>query len=194
MREFFQLAGIVTLVSVLSAWALSYTYTITKPIIDRNRYQKMIRTITLVLPPFDNRPDKDVVRIPNGKGETIEFFVARKDGKPAGVAFKSLVNGYGGKISLIIGVTPEGKIYGIHVLDQNETPGLGNKIASEDFTKQFLGKDLVSSRWEVKNMGGDFDQITAATVSSRAMTKGIKEGLTLFQSHAEKILKTGDKG
>jgi len=194
MREFFHLAGIVTLVSIISAWALSYTYTITKPIIDLNRYQKKIKMITLVLPPFDNQPEKDVIQIPNGKGEMTEFYVGRKNGKPAGVAFKSSVNGYGGKISLIIGVNPEGKVYGLSVLDQNETPGLGNKIASEAFAKQFLNKDLSSSQWEVKRMGGDFDQITAATISSRAMTKGIKEGLTLYQTHAEKILKTGEKG
>ena len=191
MREFFRLAGILTLVSVLSAWALSYTYTITKPIIEVKRYQKKVAAIAQVLPPFNNQPEKEKVKIPNGQGEPVEFYVGKKDGIPTGVAFRSTSVGYGGKISLMIGVTPDGKVYGLQVLDQNETPGLGSKATQEKYTKQFLGKDLGSSRWEVKKAGGDFDQVTAATVSSRAITRGIREGLTLYQAHAQKILKAG---
>jgi len=191
MREFFQLAGILTLISVLSGWALSYTYTITKPIIEVKRYEKKVAAIAQVLPPFNNQPEKEAVKIPNGQGEAVEFYVGRKDGAPTGVAFRGTAVGYGGKISLMIGVTPDGKVYGLQVLDQNETPGLGNKATQESYTKQFLGKELSSSRWEVKKAGGDFDQVTAATVSSRAITKGIREGLTLYRAHAEKILKAG---
>lgn len=191
MREFFQLTGILTLVSVLSGWALSYTYTLTKPIIEVKRYEKRVAAIAQVLPPFDNRPEKEVVSIPGERGEPVEFYVGKKDGAATGVAFRSAAVGYAGRIALMIGVTPDGKVYGLAVLDQNETPGLGNKITQESFTGQFLGKDLDTSRWEVKKAGGDFDQITAATVSSRAITKGIREGLTLFQAHREKILKTG---
>lgn len=191
MREFLRLAGILTLVSIISAWALSSTYNITKPIIDLKRYQKKIEALALVLPPFDNQPDKEMVKLTTEKGEVIEFYVGRKNGQPTGIAFKKNTVGYGGNIGLMIGVTPEGKIYGIQVMEQNETPGLGAKISHPNFLKQFTNKDLSSTRWEVKKMGGDFDQISAATVSSRAITKGIKEGLNFFQSNREKILKQG---
>lgn len=191
MREFLRLAGILTLVSVISAWALSSTYNITKPIIDLKRYQKKIEALALVLPPFDNQPDKEMVKLTTEKGEVIEFYVGRKNGQPTGIAFKKNTVGYGGNIGLMIGVTPEGKIYGVQVMEQNETPGLGAKISHPNFLKQFTNKDLSSTRWEVKKLGGDFDQISAATVSSRAITKGIKEGLSFFQSNREKILKQG---
>lgn len=191
MREFLRLAGILTLVSIISAWALSSTYNITKPIIDLKRYQKKIEALSQVLPPFDNQPDKEMVKLTTEKGEVIEFYVGRKNGEPTGVAFKKNTVGYGGNIALMIGVTPQGKIYGIQVMEQNETPGLGAKISHPNFLQQFTNKDLASTRWEVKKMGGDFDQISAATVSSRAITKGIKEGLNFFQSNKEKILKQG---
>jgi len=191
LREFLRLAGILTLVSIISAWALSSTYNITKPIIDLKRYQKKIEALSQVLPPFDNQPDKEMVKLTTEKGEVIEFYVGRKNGEPTGVAFKKNTVGYGGNIALMIGVTPQGKIYGIQVMEQNETPGLGAKISHPNFLKQFTNKDLASTRWEVKKMGGDFDQISAATVSSRAITKGIKEGLNFFQSNKEKILKQG---
>ncbi len=189
MREFFQLAGILTLISALAGWALSYTYTLTKPTIEANRLQKKIEMIAHVLPPFDNRPEQDLIQITNAKGEPEDFYVGRREGKLTGVAFRSTAKGYGGNISMMIGVTPEGKIYGMKILEQNETPGLGNKISQEKYTSQYLNKELESSRWDVKKMGGDFDQITAATVSSRAVARGVKEGLTLFQTHAGKILK-----
>jgi len=191
LREFLRLAGILTLVSIISAWALSSTYNITKPIIDLKRYQKKIEALSQVLPPFDNQPDKEMVKLTTEKGEVIEFYVGRKNGEPTGVAFKKNTVGYGGNIALMIGVTPQGKIYGIQVMEQNETPGLGAKISHPNFLQQFANKDLASTRWEVKKMGGDFDQISAATVSSRAITKGIKEGLNFFQSNKEKILKQG---
>lgn len=191
MREFLRLAGILTLVSIISAWALSSTYNITKPIIDLKRHQKKVEALAQVLPPFDNYPEKEMVKIATEKGEVIEFYVGRKHGQPSGVAFKKNTVGYGGNIVLMIGVTPEGRIYGIQVMEQNETPGLGSKISQPNFLRQFSNKDLASTRWEVKKMGGDFDQVTAATVSSRAITKGIKEGLSFFQSQKEKILKQG---
>jgi electron transport complex protein RnfG len=191
LREFLRLAGILTLVSIISAWALSSTYNITKPIIDLKRYQKKIEALSQVLPPFDNQPDKEIVKLTTEKGEVIEFYVGRKKGELTGVAFKKNTVGYGGNIALMIGVTPQGKIYGIQVMEQNETPGLGAKISHPNFLQQFTNKDLASTRWEVKKMGGDFDQISAATVSSRAITKGIKEGLNFFQSNKEKILKQG---
>lgn len=189
MREFLRLAGILTLVSIISAWALSSTYNITKPIIDLKRYQKKMEALAVVLPPFDNQPDKEIVKLTTEKGEVIEFYVGRKNGQPTGIAFKKNAVGYGGNIGLMIGVTPQGKIYGIQIMEQNETPGLGAKISQANFLQQFINKDLTSSRWEVKKMGGDFDQVTAATISSRAITKGLKEGLNFFQSNKEKILK-----
>ena len=86
-------------------------------------------------------------------------------------------------------VTPDGKVYGVDILNQKETPGLGAKVAQKTFTQQFQGKGLEKSRWDVKKMKGDFDQVTAATISSRSVIEGVKEGLSLYQKHADQILK-----
>ena len=189
MREFIQLAGILTLISVLSAWSLSYTYTVTQPVIEANRYKKRVEAIAAVLPPFDNQPAKEKKVITNSKQETVEFYIGKKNNQVTGVAFRTFAKGYGGQIAIMIGVTPQGKIHGIDILNQTETPGLGAKITQKSFIQQFRGKDLEKSRWEVKKMKGDFDQVTAATISSRSMIEGVKEGLSLYQKHADQILK-----
>ncbi len=189
MREFIQLAGILTLISVLSAWGLSYTYTITKPIIEVNRVKRQMEAIAAVLPPFDNQPAKDKKTIADTREGKMEFYVGKKNGHINGVAFQAFSKGYHGQISMMIGVTPQGKIYGIDVLNQTETPGLGAKITQKSFLQQFKGKDLENARWAVKKMKGDFDQVTAATISSRSMIEGVKEGLSIYQKHTAQILK-----
>jgi electron transport complex protein RnfG len=189
MREFIQLAGILTLISVLSAWGLSYTYTITKPIIEVNRVKRQMEALGAVLPPFDNQPEKDKKTVAGTREGTMEFYIGKKDGQVTGVAFRALTKGYHGQISMMIGVTPQGKIFGIDILNQAETPGLGAKISQKSFLQQFKGKDLETSRWAVKKMKGDFDQVTAATISSDAVIDGVKEGLSIYEKNADQILK-----
>jgi electron transport complex protein RnfG len=189
MREFFRLAGTLTIICMFAAGALSYTFSVTQPTIEANRLQKKLAMIEAVLPPFDNKPDQDSIRLTNPKGEAVDFYIAKKDGKPTGVAFQSTAQGYSSRIVIMIGLTPEGKIYGLRILDQSETPGLGNKISKDTFTQQFINKDLSSSRWDVKKLKGDFDQVTAATISSKAFIRGVQEGLSLYQANAGRILK-----
>lgn len=189
MHEFLKLTGILTLIAALFAGAVSYTYTLTKPVIEANRYKKRVEAIAAVLPPFNNQPEKEKKVVPTSKGEKVEFYVGKKDGKVTGVAFQNSIKGYSGDISMMIGVTPDGKVYGVDILNQKETPGLGAKVAQKTFTQQFQGKSLEESRWDVKKMKGDFDQVTAATISSRSVIEGVKERLSLYQKHADQILK-----
>jgi electron transport complex protein RnfG len=193
MGDFFRLTGILTLIAALAGGALSYTYSVTKPIIETNREQQKVKMLTEVLPPYDNRPERNFVTVPNQKGEPTVFYVGKKKGKLSGVAFQGTARGYAGDIAIMIGITPEGAVHGIKVLSHTETPGLGDRIARETFTRQFLHKTYGEARWEIKKRGGDFDYLTAATVSSRAVIKGIREGLSLYQLHAEEILKMSQR-
>ena len=93
MREFFRLAGTLTIISMFAAGALSYTFSICNPAIEANRLQRKLAMLEAVLPLHDNKPDQDSIRVPNSKGETVEFYVAKKDGIPTGVAFQSAAQG-----------------------------------------------------------------------------------------------------
>jgi electron transport complex protein RnfG len=68
-----------------------------------------------------------------------------------------------------------GAITGVQVLEHTETPGLGAKITTAAWTDQFKGK----TRDEValKKDGGSIDAIAAATISSRALTRAIHDGM-----------------
>jgi electron transport complex protein RnfG len=102
------------------------------------------------------------------------YDVRLKDGTLAGHVAKASAQGYADRIELLLGLDAGGgKITGLFILDQKETPGLGNKIIEQPWRDQF--KDKVSSTplMVVKNgaaRGHEIDGISGATISSRAVT------------------------
>jgi len=80
-------------------------------------------------------------------------------------------------------------VTGIEILNHAETPGLGDKIAHPAFKDQFKLKNLDNVDWRVKKDGGQFDQITGATISPRAVVKAVKGGLEFYRQHRQEIVK-----
>jgi electron transport complex protein RnfG len=109
-------------------------------------------------------------------GKTIRYSVykAESDGQLAGWVAKTAGQGYADKIEMLIGFDPMvEKITGIFVLEQKETPGLGNKIVTEEWRGQFVARSTDTPLEAVKSKargGGEIDAITGATISSKAVT------------------------
>jgi electron transport complex protein RnfG len=101
-------------------------------------------------------------------------------------------DGYAGAIRVLIGIEYDGTITGIRILEHRETPGLGDKIVSSrsDWVYQFDGRSLGDPRleeWAIKRDGGEFDQLTGASVTPRAVIKVAKETLIYFAAHRDEI-------
>ena len=55
---------------------------------------------------------------------------------------------------------------------------------------QFDGRSLGDpepGRWAIKGDGGEFDQLTGASVTPRAIVKAVKETLAYFENNAESL-------
>ncbi len=177
MKEVFKLVFVLTLVGVLAGLILSYVNDATRAARAYQDRLELLNALKVVLPGHTNEADKDVVKTARGG----KYYVSRKDGKVNGCAFvTSSDKGYGGKIRLLVGVDTLGRIHGVVILEQHETPGLGARIAEEGFLSQFRGRDIRNTNWKVKKDGGDIDQITGATISPRAVVEAIKAGLERF--------------
>lgn len=106
-------------------------------------------------------------------------------GKELGVAVTAQEPGFQEEVLLMIGFEPaNGKLIGFKVVDQKETPGLGDKIeADTSFTTQFPGR--VAPLKGVKTRKGDNDNevqtITGATISSRAVIRIINHAVEKWQ-------------
>lgn len=193
-KDIFKMVLTLTIVSAIAAASLATIFDLTKDKIAEEKRQEMLRAIKTVLPEYDNEPDKDVVELVSGKDKKgqdikLKFYRGSKDGKIVGVAFKSsTMNGYSGLIVVMVGVDPTGTVSAIEVLTHAETPGLGDKIAFPFFVKQYEGKNLQNVNWLVKKDGGDFFELTGATISPRAVTEAVKKALDFFASHKSEIL------
>jgi electron transport complex protein RnfG len=188
MKEIIRLTVVLTCVCMVAGLALSFVNAATK---EARAYQdrlELLNALNMVLPEHDNEADKDILEVSG-----TSYYLSKKGDAINGVAFKSSTEkGYSGLIEVLIGVDPDGKIKAIGILSQKETPGLGSKIDEDWFKDQYKGKELDSANWSVKKDGGDFDQISGATISPRAVTGAVKEGLTKFVENKTEILGGSD--
>jgi electron transport complex protein RnfG len=193
MKDILRLAIVLTLITAGAGLILSLVESVTREPIAEQRRLETLRALQAVLPPIDNSPDSDTVELVTGKdkkGREVKrlFYRGRNEGKLSGVAFKVVApDGYSGNIFIMVGVDAAGTVTGIEILNHAETPGLGDKIAHDVFKDQFKQKNLDNIDWRVKKDGGEFDQITGATISPRAVVKAVKGGLEFYRQHQQEI-------
>ena len=92
-------------------------------------------------------------------------------------------NGFGGAISMIVGVDTGGSVTGVVILSHSETPGLGANAEKPEFLDQYLGK---SGTVTVNSGNNAIQAVSGATITSRAVTEGVNAALTaVFNYHVE---------
>jgi thiamine biosynthesis lipoprotein len=96
------------------------------------------------------------------------------NGKTIGYGIVDDVRGKAQPITYITLINPDGKIADIEVLIYREP--YGGEIAYETFRKQFHGKQASSKL----TVGEDIQNMAGATISSKAMTRGAKKIVVLF--------------
>ena len=120
-----------------------------------------------------------------GDNQPHPLYIASLKGKPSAYIIGSVAaEGYGGRIELLSAVDTRGRLLRVEVLKHNETPGLGDKIErrKSDWLDGFTGQRLQGRndpRWAVDKDGGMFDSFTGATITPRAVVKGVHQLLLL---------------
>ena len=162
---------VLGLTCLLCSAVLGGAYVLTKEPIEKAAAEKTNRAIAQVLPHFT-----DVEYNEEG-----HYFKATDGGNLVGYAIETTTIGFGGPLSLIVGVTPDGVVYNTSVLSHSETPGLGAKCTTDaKFTDQWRGFDPSIKKLSVTKDGGDVDAITASTITSRAYTLAVENALKVF--------------
>ena len=186
------LGGFALLATVL----LALGDRLTRPSIALRRAEDLQRSLAQVIPPelHDNDLLATTVPVPLPGGGERRVYLARRGGRVRAVAFRVKGAGYGGPITLVMGVDRNGRILGVRVISHSETPGLGDAIEAEKshWIGGFSGKSLTSpppEGWKVKKDGGIFDQFSGATITPRAVVRAVKGGLAFFRRHRDRLLK-----
>lgn len=155
----------------IAAFALSQVYAVTRPKIEYQRQVKAVQeALTAVMPAaasFTEEVPGEVWLALDGQGNRI------------GTVLKAAKQGYGGPVPVIVSIDTGNRIVAVRVASAaeglKETPGLGLKATEEPFRSQFAGKTAAETR--LVREGGAIDAITGATITSRAVTDGIREAM-----------------
>ena len=176
MKEIFKLTATLTVVALLCSSLLAFVYVVTKEPIAKTAAAGKLAAVSAVMPEGSETPERRTF-------EGIEYYVASRNGQPAGYAFEGAShNGYGGDVVLMVGISASGTLVNFEILQASETPGLGTKMGDESFRAPLRGRSVGNvEKWKVKKDGGEIDAITAATISSRACAECIRDAIEKYR-------------
>lgn len=111
--------------------------------------------------------------------ETCAYAYDKEDNITGYIITVTAKEGYSGDITFSVGIDLESKITGISILTINETAGLGMNAKEAYFLDQYIDKDgdyFVVNKNESEE-GINIDAISGATITTKAMTKGVNAAL-----------------
>lgn len=157
--------------------ALAVTNAVTKDKIAGLQSENQSEAMARVLPADDYKAKKAEL-----DGQQITYYIAKKSGQTAGAVYVTAAKGYGGDVSVMTAVTPDGTIAAVEILSAaDETPGLGQNATNPAFAEQFAGK---SGQVGVAKSGAgenEINALTGATITSNAVARAVNDALRLFE-------------
>lgn len=106
-------------------------------------------------------------------------------GELTGYVFTTTAKGYGGDISVMVGINADGTVAGIEFLSISETAGLGMNAQKDGFKEQFKGKTGEIAVVKSSPSGNEIQALTGATITSRAVTAAVNDALKLYEEVAK---------
>ncbi len=180
------LVVVLFLITFITALLLGFVNQVTAPQIEKNNEATRATAMAELIPDAEPvqaepaevpSPDKDTPAIQN-------IYEMQKDGETVGYCMEVLPSGFGGTLTVVVGINTDGTVAGAKVTSHAETPGLGAKAqADPTWIPQFAGKPADGSLAVTKD-GGDIVPITGATITSRAVTKAVNTAASYVQSLA----------
>ena len=162
---------VLTVICLISGAALSITNEATAEKIAANEQQKTDEAMMTVMPceHFEQIGDTDL-------------YAASSGDKVVGYAAGQTAVGYGGDVTVMVGIKLDGSINKIEIVScDDETPGLGQNIKTDDFKSRFNG---LSGKLTI---GEDVDGWSGATISSTAVCNAVNAALELYSENIMEV-------
>jgi electron transport complex protein RnfG len=199
LKKISSTAAAMIIFSLLASTALSISYFVTKTPIEESDARAKRIFLNQVIPSnlYDNNLVKDTISVePNpliGNKKNIDIYRAKKNNQVIAVIIETIApDGYSGEIKTLVGIDQEDKILGVRVITHKETPGLGDYIEIEksqwikNFDLRSLDK-MTEKEWAVKKDGGDFDYVSGATITPRAVIKSTYKSLLYAKENKKRL-------
>ncbi|MBN2380223.1 RnfABCDGE type electron transport complex subunit G [candidate division WOR-3 bacterium] len=164
-------------VVVISGGLLAVVYGFTADIIRENEENERQAALVELLPEADSTGFKeDTIFI--AEDTLIIYHAYDEGGKKVGIVFTVAPKGFAGPIVTMVGLRTDTTVSGILVISMSETPGLGAGVTDTAFSNQYRGLRL--DEIYLSSAGGKIDAITASTISSNALTSGVRKGVERY--------------
>jgi electron transport complex protein RnfG len=171
-KEYFAPVTVLVSICIVVTLALAFTYQITKPV------------IAAIAKANADAARADV--LPSGEGGYLPADCTLRDGvldvyaaeNGSGYVVTAQDKGFGGEITLMVGIGSDGSIQGIKVLAHGETPGLGTKAMTKSYLAQYIGQKRITNIEEAN--AAKVDAVSGATISSNAIYRGVEKALLQF--------------
>lgn len=162
----YNMAIVLTVISVVAGAALAYVNELTKGPISEIQQRNEAQAIKAVL------CDENAVIIDTIANGDVVLYLAENG---AAVKTTDPLNGsFGGGLTIMVGLNKDFQVMGYTVLVSNETPGLGAK-ADEWFQKGGKGEIIgrKAGQFATTKDNGDIDAITASTITTRSFLRAV---------------------
>lgn len=162
------LLGICAVVALL----LGVVNSVTEPIIEEIQAEKTAAAMSQVLPADEYQ--KVETTYPN----VMAMNKAMSGGEQIGYVVEVATNGFGGAMSMVVGVDMDGAVTGVSVTDNSETANIGTKVVNDQTVlDRFIGMSHADGEITVNSGTNRFDGVSGATVSSKGVTAGVNTAL-----------------
>ncbi len=189
-------AGILFAITLIAGILLGFVYELTKEPIRIQQEKAVQEACAAVFPGEQNLEFREIeLAVGNGAAglESLElpqgveigsvYEAVNQSGQFLGYVVESTsTQGYGGNIVLYVGVTADGSVGGVSILDISETAGLGME-APKVLAPQFAGKRVEQFSYTKTGSRTDseVDAISAATVTTKAVVNAVNGALKTAQ-------------
>jgi Na+-translocating ferredoxin:NAD+ oxidoreductase subunit G len=194
MKEMLKITVSLVAIFIAAGLIMGVTYKYTSPVrfvAEKKEKEEALKAMA---------PDATDPIVPAGNwssshGKPYEYYMATSTGKPVAYISSTAGKGYSSYIAMLVSVDTDLKIKDVKILHHGETPGLGDQVEDRKlFLDQFKGKalsQLVLLKTETKE---NIQAISGATISSRAVTNGVKDAVQTLVDKYGAGIKTAAQG
>ena len=154
----------------LTALLLACVNALTADKIAQNEANEKTAAIESIFPEFTS--SEQIAPAPEGVSALYAIF---SSSEKIGYAAELNPLGFGGKMTVMVGVDTSGKVVGVKLISHSETPGLGTRVGEAEHLSQYIGRNSESIK-------SDIDVITGSTISSNAIRDAVAKAISLYDS------------
>lgn len=136
MTDIIKLTSVLTVITLAAAAAIAVTNSKTKDRIAEQQENAQKIALQQIMP-----PNVTIEQRQGGADGTPDQYWISQNGSDSLYAFKISSRGYAADIKYLVSLDSKGTIYGMTVLEQSETPGLGSRV-QEVLSKNYIWNGL----------------------------------------------------